>query len=113
MKSQYNESHERVKQYIATNKIQAEFLLFPNGVHTVEDACHEAKISPNEIAKSIVMIDSLDRLVVGIVLGGQRASTKRIGKLLEIDIPRAATPKEVLHRISYPVGGVPCFGYEG
>ena len=112
MQSQYEDNHERIRRYIRENGIKAEFLEFPDGVHTVEDAVREAKISAKDIAKSIVLIDSLDRTIVGIVRGSDRVSTKRIGKILGIEAPRVATPEEVLGRIGYPVGGVPCFSYE-
>jgi prolyl-tRNA editing enzyme YbaK/EbsC (Cys-tRNA(Pro) deacylase) len=48
---------------------------------------------------------------VAIVKGEDRASTSNVGKILGIERPRTATPKEILEMTGYPCGGTPSFGY--
>jgi prolyl-tRNA editing enzyme YbaK/EbsC (Cys-tRNA(Pro) deacylase) len=58
------------------------------------------------------MIDGQGNSIVAIVKGGDRASTKRVAKALNIERPRTATPEEILEKTGYPCGGTPSFGYK-
>ena len=57
------------------------------------------------------MIDSNDKVIVAIVKGDHRASTRRVAKALDISRPRIAQPDEILEITGYPCGGVPAFGF--
>jgi Cys-tRNA(Pro)/Cys-tRNA(Cys) deacylase len=41
-----------------------------------------------------------------------RVSTERLGKVLGTEPPEMANPSEAFKRTGYPVGGMPCFGYD-
>lgn len=46
--------------------------------------------------KNICMINSNGQLIVAIVKGEDRVSTKRVAKALKIEILKVATPEEIL-----------------
>lgn len=95
------------------NNVHGEHLTFAQPCHTVEAAARAANATPEDLVKNICLVDSGDRLIIAIVKGEDRVSTKRTGKALGIEPPRVATPEEILARSGYPVGGVPSFGYAG
>ena len=61
--------------------------------------------------KNICLIDKEGDLIVAIVKGEDRASTKKVGKALGIERPRTANPQEILEKTGFICGGVPSFGY--
>ena len=93
------------------NSSDAEILIFDKSCHSVEEAAKTANKNPSDFIKSICMIDSNENLLVAIVKGENRVSTARIGKSLNIERPRIATPKEMLDKTGYLCGGTPPFGY--
>ncbi len=99
----------KLKTFLYQNNIEAEHLAFKKSCHSVDDAANAAGAEPKDFIKSICMMGN--GLIVGIVNGRDRASTKRISKLLDAEV-RIARPAEILERTGYPVGGVPPFGYE-
>ncbi|MBM7870913.1 prolyl-tRNA editing enzyme YbaK/EbsC (Cys-tRNA(Pro) deacylase) [Clostridium pascui] len=103
---------EKLKNYIIENNIQAEQLLFNESCHSVEEAAKAAGTSPDHFVKNICMIDNNNNLIVAIVKGENRASTSRVGKVLNIDTPRTANENEILEKTGFPCGGVPSFGYK-
>ncbi|MBI4163378.1 MAG: hypothetical protein HY512_00830 [Candidatus Aenigmarchaeota archaeon] len=103
---------QKLKSWIAENHVQAEHLHFENSVHTVEEACAQAKAQPDDFVKTICMITNDGKVIGAIVLGSDRASTTKVGEVLKIERPRTATPEEALEKTGYIVGGTPPFGYE-
>ena len=103
---------EKLKRFLLENNIEAEHIHFESTVHTVEDACREAKAQPDDFAKTICMVGSDGRAIGALVLGSDRASTERVAKALNIERPHVATPEEALEKTGYLVGGTPPFGYE-
>lgn len=103
---------DKLKQYMRQHNIQAEHLSFNQSCHTVEEAAEAAGTETENIVKSICMIDPADRLIVAVVHGHDRASTKKVGNALEVSAPRLATPEEILERTGYPCGGTPPFGFQ-
>ncbi len=108
-----NEFEEKMKEYMITNGIKGEHLTFEEPCHSVEAAARAANATPEDLVKNICLVDSDGRLIIAIVKGEDRVSTKRIGKVLGIGPPRVATPEEIINKSGFPVGGVPSFGYEG
>jgi Cys-tRNA(Pro)/Cys-tRNA(Cys) deacylase len=106
------EFEEKLKQYLIKNNINAEQYIFEETCHSVEEAAIAANASPTDIVKSICLIDNQGNLIVAIVKGEDRASTSRVAKALSIEVPRIATPEEILEKTGYICGGVPSFGYE-
>lgn len=106
------EFEEKLKQYLLRNRVDAKQVIFTDICHSVEEAAAAANASPRDFVKSICMINNVGNLIVAIVKGENRASTSRVAKALNIEIPRLATPEEILDKTGYICGGVPAFGYE-
>ena len=102
---------EKLREYIKKNSIEAEVISFQQSTHSVAEAAEAVGADPKDFVKSICMIGP-DGLIVAIVKGEHRASTKRVSKTLGIERPRIAEPEEMLELTGYPVGGTPAFGYE-
>ena len=103
---------EKLKRFMRDNNVNGEHLSFRESCHSVEEAASAANAGPDDFVKGICMIDSNGKLIVAVVCGGDRASTSRVEKALNIDRPRVATPKEALEKAGYPCGGIPSFGYD-
>lgn len=107
-----NNFEEKLKKYMQDNNINGEHITFRQSCHSVEDAAKAANANTDDFVKNICMIDNEGNLIVAIVKGEDRASTKRVAKALEIERPRPATPEEMLQKFGYPAGGTPSFGYD-
>ncbi len=107
--SQYE---EKLRSYIEAHNIDAELLTFNQSTHSVADAAEAVGAEPEDFVKSICMVGPDDQLIVAIVKGEHRASTKRVSKALGIERPRVAEPEEMLMKSGYPAGGTPAFGYQ-
>jgi prolyl-tRNA editing enzyme YbaK/EbsC (Cys-tRNA(Pro) deacylase) len=103
---------DKLKNYIKEHNIKAEHLRFEQSCHSVADAVKAANADPWDFVKNICMVDTKGRLIVAIVKGEDRASTKRVAKVLGIERPRVAIPDEIIKKSGYPVGGTPSFGYK-
>ena len=106
-----NEYEEKLKAFMQVNGIEGAFLSFQESCHTAAEAASVAGVTPQDIVKSICMIDENDDLIVAIVRGNDRASTSRVAKGLDIERPRTADADAVLAKTGYPCGGTPAFGY--
>ncbi len=102
---------EKLREYIKANAIEAKVISFQQSTHSVAEAAEAVGADPEDFVKSICMIGSVG-LIVAIVKGEHRASTKRVSKALGIERPKIAEPDEMLELTGYPVGGTPAFGYE-
>jgi prolyl-tRNA editing enzyme YbaK/EbsC (Cys-tRNA(Pro) deacylase) len=102
---------KKIKEYMNEKNIQAEHLSFMTSCHSVEDAASTVDASPEDFVKNICLMDAEKNLIVAIVKGEDRVSTKKIGKILDIERPIIATPQEILKKTGYICGGVPSFGY--
>ncbi|HZK12795.1 MAG TPA: YbaK/EbsC family protein [Atribacterota bacterium] len=103
---------EKIKKYIKNNHIKAEHLSFKTSCHSVEEAVQTVNASIEDFVKNICLIDKKGNLIVAIVKGEDRVSTKKIGKVLGIERPRTANPQEILEKTGFICGGVPSFGYQ-
>ena len=108
-----NEYEQKIKEYMFENEIQGEHLTFEQSCHSVEAAAKAANAAPEDLVKNICLVTDEGYLIIAIVKGEDRVSTKRVGRALGIDPPKIATPEEILAKSGYPVGGVPSFGYKG
>ena len=107
-----SEYEVKLRKYIAENEIDANVISFNQSTHSVAAAAKAVGVNPEDFVKSICMIGPKDELIVAIVKGEHRASTKRVAKALNISRPRIANPDEILKKTGYPVGGTPSFGYQ-
>jgi Cys-tRNA(Pro)/Cys-tRNA(Cys) deacylase len=108
-----HEFEQKIKEYMVQNNVQGEHLTFEQSCHSVEAAAKAVNVTPEDLVKNICLVTGDGHLIVSIVKGGDRVSTKRSGKALGIAPPRIATPEEVMAKSGYPSGGVPSFGYKG
>lgn len=104
---------QKIRDYMFQNNVQGEHLTFEQSCHSVEAAAKAADATPEDLVKNICLVGDDGHLIIGIVKGEDRVSTKRCGKALGIATPQIATPEEVLAKSGYPSGGVPSFGYTG
>jgi prolyl-tRNA editing enzyme YbaK/EbsC (Cys-tRNA(Pro) deacylase) len=102
---------EKIKKYIKDYHIKAKHLSFKTSCHSVGEAARTVNASAEDLVKNICLIGKEGNLIVAIVKGEDRASTKKIGKALGIERPRTANPQEILEKTGFICGGVPSFGY--
>ncbi len=107
-----NVFEEKMKRFLKENNIVAEHLSFQESCHSVEEAARVVNALPEDFVKNVCMIDSHENLVVAIVRGNERASATKVGKVLNNEMPRLATPKEILDKTGFPCGGTPSFGFQ-
>ncbi len=105
------ENETKLQKYVDTHNIKAEHLVYKESLHTVADAIRVSGIGIDLIAKSIVMIGQNGDTIIAFVPGKSRASTKRVGKLLNQNAPKIASAEEALSNTGYPIGGTPFIGY--
>lgn len=102
---------QRLRAYLEEQHIPAEHLSFDQPCHSVAEAARAVNATPEELVKSICLLDSDGQLITAIVKGNDRVSISRIAKALQKDGLRLATPEEILEKTGYPCGGTPSFGY--
>ena len=103
---------KKLRDYISYNNVDGEHLIFQESCHSVEEAAKASNSSPEDFVKNICMVDQQGSLIVAIVKGEDKVSSKRVGKALNIKPPRIASPEEILEKTGFICGGVPSFGYE-
>ena len=96
-----------LQEYIEHTGVTAEILNMKGRVHSVAAASEELGLPPDHFIKTLVFIGPEEELILAIVQGTDRASSKRISKALETDSPRLATPDEAIELTGYEVGGTP------
>jgi len=101
----------KIKKYIKDYHIKTEHLSFETSCHSVEEAARTVNTSAEDLVKNICLVDKEGNLIVAIVKGEDRASTKKIGKALRVERPRTVNPQEILQKTGFICGGVPSFGY--
>jgi prolyl-tRNA editing enzyme YbaK/EbsC (Cys-tRNA(Pro) deacylase) len=106
----HQEHLKRISSFIEANDVECEIIEFELSCNSVQEASAATGDTPDEFIKSICFISKED-LIVGIVLGTDRASMRRVQKAVFRDEIRMASSDEVMGRTGYPIGGVPPFGY--
>jgi prolyl-tRNA editing enzyme YbaK/EbsC (Cys-tRNA(Pro) deacylase) len=101
------EYSERLRTFLVSHAIWHRFIEFDEPVKTVEQAGR--KVDVDQIAKSIVLVDSDKTPLLVILPANKRISYRKIKTLLSIKDVRLANEEEVLAYSDYPVGGVPPF----
>lgn len=103
----------KCRTFLGSQGVPFEHLVFEQSCHSVADAARAANAREDQFVKNVCMIGPDGGLIVAIVRGDERASTKSVGKALgHAGPPRTATPDEILTITGYPCGGTPSFGYE-
>lgn len=93
--------------FLMANKLSGRLISFADEVMTVHEACHLLKVSVDQIAKSIVFVDSGGEPLLAIVLGHQKVDLSKLSSVSKSDSLRLATPSEVMEMTGYEAGGVP------
>ena len=101
----------RMKNFIEENQIVCDHLVFDQPTHSVQEAADATGATPEDFVKNICLKSPDGGLIVAIVKGEDRVSTKKIAKALQIERPSVATPDDILNITGYAIGGVPSFGY--
>lgn len=103
---------EKLKTYIHKHNIHCEQLIFTQSCHSVEDAMKASGAKKDEFVKNICMLDSTNRLIVGIIKGEDKLDLKKVAAALAIEDKLVfATLAQILEKTGYPCGGTPSFGY--
>lgn len=96
-----------LRSFLRLHDIWHRFIEFDEPVKTVEQAAR--KVDVEQIAKSIVLVDSNKIPLLVILPAKNRISYRKIKALLGVKDVRLASEAEVLEYSGYPVGGVPPF----
>ncbi len=104
--------HSKIKRFLDEKLVEYKHEVFDMLCHTVNEAAIAINESKDNFVKNICMIDKSGNLIVTIVSGDDRSSTKRVAKALGIDRPRLANSKEILEKTGFIAGGVPSFSYD-
>jgi prolyl-tRNA editing enzyme YbaK/EbsC (Cys-tRNA(Pro) deacylase) len=107
-----NMYEQQLCTYLEEQHIAGEHLSFDQPCHSVEEAARAVNASPQELVKTICLLDSDGQLITAVVKGEDRVSVSRIAKTVEREGLRLATPAEILGKTGYPCGGIPSFGYQ-
>ena len=98
---------ETLGHFLTSRSIWHRFILFDEPVKTVEQAAR--KVDVEQIAKSIILVDSNNTPLMVILPAKNRISYRKVKELLGVKDVRLADEREVLTYSGYPVGGVPPF----
>ena len=96
-----------LQEYIERTGVAAEILNMKGRVHSVAAASEELGLPPDHFIKTLVFIWQEEELILAIVQGTDRASSRRISKALGTGPPSLATPDEAIELTGYEVGGTP------
>jgi prolyl-tRNA editing enzyme YbaK/EbsC (Cys-tRNA(Pro) deacylase) len=95
-----------LQDYIVANNIDAEILTMMGRVHSVDAASRELGVPPERFIKTVVFVAD-DKVILAIVNGTDRASSKKLGAAVGIAPPRLALPEEAFNLTGFEVGGTP------
>ncbi len=99
-------STERVAAFIAAHGLDAEIIATPDGAPTVELAAAALGVDVDQIIKTLVFVDSRDRLVIAIARGTGRVDRVRLADYAGCGKLKLAPAALVLESTGYPPGGV-------
>ncbi len=107
-----NEYDQKLVEFIKSNGINAEHLVFQTSCHSVEEAAVSANANVDQFVKNVCIInETTNELIVCIVPGPKRLDIKKLALLVGTKKLRFATADEILGNTGYPMGGTPSFGY--
>ena len=91
---------------MVANNIDAEILTMAGRVHSVDAASRELGVPPERFIKTVVFVAD-GKVILAIVNGTDRASSKKLGAAVGIAPPRLALPEEAFNLTGFKVGGTP------
>ena len=107
-----NPTETQLIEFIRTNQIAAEHLVFAQSTHSVAEAAAAVHATPEDFVKSICFSTKDNKIIVAIVKGEDRADRSAVQTLLGLSKLSIASPEAMLAQTGYPAGGTPPFGFE-
>jgi len=102
---------EKLKKYIKENSIRAEHLRFKESLHSVQDTLRVTGFDLNHITKTMIFKGPEGKVVAAMVPAKFRVSVSRLEEASGVEKLELTNPDEAYRITGYPVGGMPCFGY--
>jgi len=102
---------QELEKYLIQHKAEARMLRFTYQVRSIEEAEIAAKVSREDLIKTVIFFDEGFGCVACVVLGTQKVDMKKVKNLLKIKNLRFANAAEVLKLTGYPIGGIPPVGF--
>lgn len=99
-------STDRVAAFIETHKLDAEIISTPEGVPTVETAAAALGVDVDQIVKTLVFVDTQDRLVIAIACGIGKVDRRKLAGAAGTSKLELAPAQLVIESTGYPPGGV-------
>ncbi len=97
---------DRIKSFLEQERVEADFLEFPDRVHTVDEAVEVSGYPVEHFTKTIVMVGPKDQILLAVVPASSRASTERVRKALALNQrPKIATGVESEAKLGQKLGG--------
>ena len=79
------EYEDKLRNYIAKNKIECEHFTFEQSCHSVEEAAKASNSKPEDLIKSICLLDRNNNLIVAIVSGNDRVNLNLVAAAMGSD----------------------------
>lgn len=102
---------ERVQTFVSQFP-DLEIILFESSTHTSELAAQALRVTPAQIAKTLVFVADSQPLLV-VTCGDKKTDVKKLAKLLDVRKVRFADAQTVLDSTGFPPGGVSPVGLIG
>jgi Cys-tRNA(Pro) deacylase len=99
-------STARVAAFIAAHNLDAEIIPTPSGVPTVDSAAVALGVDVDQIIKTLVFVDSQDRVVIAIACGTGKVDRRKLADVAGTSKLGLASAALVLQSTGYPPGGV-------
>ena len=103
---------DKLKKFVQDHRIIGEHKRYEKSLHTVQDLLDVTGLDIELITKTMIFKGKHGTIIAAMVPAKFRVSTKRLKKILELDDVEMLNPNETYKRTGYPVGGMPCFGYD-
>ena len=97
---------DRVAACIEAHDLDAEIISTPQGVPTVETASTALGVDVDQIVKTLVFVDSQDRLVIAIACGTGKVDRRKLAVAAGTSKLKLASSDLVIESTGYPPGGV-------
>lgn len=100
-----------LQEYMRRHGIAGRVDSFAESVETVQAAARVAGVSPEQIVKSLVVVDEQDRPYICLVRGDRRLDIQRARGALGVQRLRLASAEEIQRTTGYVAGAVPPLGH--
>ena len=102
-------AEEKLKNFIKSNNIEAEHIRFDKSLHSVQQLLSVTGLDLDLITKTMIFVG--EETVAAMIPAKFRVSVSKLVDATGIKKLTLASSGEALEQTGYPVGGMPCFGY--